>query len=98
MGNEPLPKILVDFISGALAQAPGSLVLHQTSKVSGYKDKTVREEIKRSKGFMGSTQLEQGAFPNGRHHVRIFRNEAGKARVFYKYKGVSFAQNKKVGQ
>ena len=43
---------------------------------------------------MGKSQLEPAKFPGAIHHVRIFYNNAQKARVFYKMQGnIQFIQN-----
>ncbi len=95
IGDEAFPEFLLSFITSALKNAPKSLAVHKSSSIKGYKLASVRADIKRKKGFMGSTQLEAAKFPDAEHHVRIFRNEQGRARVFYKYQGISFAKNTK---
>jgi hypothetical protein len=43
---------------------------------------------------MGDPQMERARFPKAIHHVKIFYNNKGKARVFYKNRGgVQFVQN-----
>ena len=48
----------------------------------------------RTKGFIGNPQLESAKFPAAIHHIKVFYNDKGKARVFYKSQGgVQFMQN-----
>ena len=43
--------------------------------------------ITRTKGFIGKSQMEVNKYPDAIHHINFFYNDAGKARVFYKYNG-----------
>jgi len=95
VGDTALPRFLVKFIESALNSAPGSLAIHPASSIAGYKATADQKAISRKKGFMGLSQLEFSKFPNAQHHVKIFYNAAGKARVFYKFQGVQFAKNLK---
>ena len=43
---------------------------------------------------MGTNQLERARFPNALHHIKVFYNDQGKARFFYKYEGsIQFVKN-----
>lgn len=93
LGDAALPEYLISFIRGFLLNGDRSVAIHEPYSIANY---TASEEmdknlIVRRRGFMGHRELERDKFPNANHHVRIFYNEAGKARVFYKYDGsVSF--------
>ena len=92
--GEALPPYLIQYLKTALKHAPGTLAIHTSSSIEGYKASADQEEISRKKGFIGNPQLESGKFPNAIHHVKIFHNGQGKARVFYKnLGGVQFIQN-----
>jgi hypothetical protein len=94
--GEALPPYLVEYLRAALREAPGSLAIHASSSIEGYKNSANQAEISRTKGFIGNPQLELAKFPNAIHHVKIFHNGQGKARVFYKNQGgVQFIQNLK---
>jgi hypothetical protein len=70
------------------------LAIHPTSSIAGYKTTADQDAISRTKGFIGNPQLESAKFPKAIHHIKIFYNEKGKARVFYKNQGgVQFVQN-----
>jgi hypothetical protein len=94
IGEPALPTFLIEFIAAALTAAPGSLAIHEASSIAGYGESADKEEIFRKKGFIGKPQLEEAKFPNAVHHVKIFHNGEGKARVFYKVAGgVQFIEN-----
>ncbi len=92
--GEALPAFLVEYIEAALKVMPGTLAIHTASSIENYKKSADLDAISRTKGFIGNPQLEEGKFPNAIHHVKIFHNGKGKARVFYKnLGGVQFVQN-----
>ncbi len=93
---QALPPYLVQYLKTALREAPGTLAIHTSSSIEGYTTSADQAEISRTKGFVGNPQLESVKFPNAIHHVKIFHNGQGKARVFYKNQGgVQFIQNLK---
>lgn len=93
-----VPGYLIKYIEAALKRAPGTLAIHTASSIEKYKagpDVDI-DAISRTKGFIGNPQLELTKFPHAIHHVKIFHNGKGKARVFYKNRGrVQFVQNMK---
>jgi len=91
--GDAMPSFLVDY----LAIAPGPLAIHCSTSIAGYKSATTdHAAVARSKGFIGTPQLEQARFPKAVHHVFVFHNAEGKARIFYKQQsGVQFVQNLK---
>lgn len=94
VGSSALPTFLIDFIEATSAVDPeSSLAIHTASSIQGSTDAD-QAKISRDKGFMGKSQMEPKKFPDAVHHVKIFYNAAGKARVFYKFKGsLRFVQN-----
>ena len=54
----------------------------RTKSQCGYK-----ATITRTKGFIGKNQMEVTRYPEAIHHINIFFNDLGKARIFYKYDG-----------
>lgn len=94
--GDAMPRFLIDYLDTELKRIPGSLAIHPAGSVAGYKDPKEVEQIARTKGFMGNPQLELTKFPNALHHIKIFHNGKGKARVFYRNQGgVQFVQNLK---
>lgn len=92
--GKALPPFLIEYLQSALDMAPGTLAIHTSSSIANYGKSADLQTISRSKGFLGKPQLEETRFPNAVHHVKIFHNGSGKARVFYKNQGgVQFVQN-----
>jgi hypothetical protein len=92
--GEAMPSFLIKYLEAALKAAPDTLAIHTSSSIEGFKTSADQEAISRTKGFIGNPQLEQATFPNAVHHLKIFHNGKGKARVFYKNTGmIQFVQN-----
>jgi hypothetical protein len=93
IGVKALPKFLIDFIGTISTVEIGSLAIHTSSSIEGYKSAD-KSNISRSKGFIGTNQLEFAKFPAAMHHVKILHNGEGKAKLFYKYNGsLHFVKN-----
>jgi hypothetical protein len=80
LGKGALPTYLLDYIGNFSPDGDSSIAIHPPSKIYASAD---QEAIYRSKGFLGTNQLKK--FPQAIHHVSVFYNNKGKARVFYKY-------------
>jgi hypothetical protein len=94
VGDDALPEFLIKYIAQVSPNGIESLAIHTASSIADYGDSANQDAISRDKGFMGKSQLEPKKFPNAVHHIKIFRNAKGKAKVFYKYKGsLQFVQN-----
>lgn len=94
LGNEALPQFLIDYIKAVMTGGGGTLAIHTASSIAFYGASANQAAISRDKGFMGKSQLEAKKFPNASHHVKIFHNAVGKAKLFYKYGGsLQFIQN-----
>jgi hypothetical protein len=93
IGNEAFPGYLKEFIVRSSTNADQMIALHPSSPISGYKSEGIdKERIERKKGLMGKSQLNM--FPSAVHHLKLFTNEAGKARMFYKFVGsIQFMKN-----
>lgn len=55
------------------------------------------EKIRRTKGIFSTNEFSRGDRPDARHHLKIFYNQQGRARLFYKINGksIKFMQNRK---
>lgn len=85
LGETAFPKHVLDFIEG-FSFGPQAVAIHPTTTLGPeYGDESIRSEIRRAKGFIGTNQLERSKYPHAIHHLKIFRNQQGKARLFYKY-------------
>ena len=90
LGSRCLPNYLINFVQGYCPAGDKSVVLHGPKSISGYTDKAGEMDkatIIRKKGFVGENQLETTKYRDAIHHIFIFYNEQGRARVIYKYKG-----------
>lgn len=90
LGDDCLPSYLINYIESFCPLGDNSVAVHAPISISGYtekKDEMNKATVTRTKGFIGAPQMEQAKYPDATHHVNIFFNETGKARVFYKYSG-----------
>lgn len=89
-----VPEFLIEYLRREVERAPRSLAVHKAASIAGQGAGTDQELIRRVKGFIGKSQLEAQRFPAAAHHVKIFHNGHGKARLFYKNTGsTQFVQN-----
>lgn len=94
VGSDALPSFLIQYIEAISRNRPELLAIHRASSIANYKTTADQKAISRVKGFIGNPQLETAKFPHAVHHVKIFYNAEGKAKVFYKFKGsLQFVQN-----
>lgn len=85
VGDDALPGHVLAFIDRFNLGADSIAIHRSTPLGAGYGTPEIREEIRRAKGFISTKDLEKDRFPNAIHHIKVFHNEAGRARVFYKY-------------
>lgn len=90
LGKRCLPDYLINYMENFCPAGPESIAVHSPKSIAGYADKPGEIDkgtITRTKGFIGDPQLEKSKYPNAIHHIIIFYNDSGRARVFYKYEG-----------
>jgi hypothetical protein len=90
LGKQCLPDYLINYMESFCPAGTESIAVHNQKSIAGYTDKPGeidKATITRKKGFIGDPQLEKGRYPNAIHHINIFFNGSGRARVFYKYEG-----------
>jgi len=99
IGNNALPKFLIDYIEMTSANDPTSLAIHTSSSIASYGDDVDKKSISRRRGFIGLSQMEAKKFPGATHHVKILYNGDRKAKVFYKCKdSLQFIQSMRTEQ
>ena len=86
LGESKLPTFLLEFINQFSPNGEGSVAIHSSGSIAGYKD-VDQENISRARGFIGRSEREETKFPDAIHHIKILHNAKNRARVFYKYKG-----------
>jgi hypothetical protein len=85
VGQRSLPMHVIEFIEG-FSLGNESIALHPTTELGlRYGTPEERSQIRRRRGFIGKSQLERNRFPEAIHHIKVFKNTKGDARVFYKY-------------
>jgi hypothetical protein len=90
LGNAALPEFLVEFIEAFSPDGNDSVAIHPSSSIMGFHDAD-KDDISRAKGLIGKTDREEGKYPKAIHHIKVYFNDSGLARVFYRYEGkISF--------
>lgn len=85
LGDDCLPKFLLEFIEEFSYDGINSLAVHQSTDISNRGEDVNKNTIERPKGFIGNSELETRKYPHATHHVKIFFNSKNnKARVFYR--------------
>jgi len=79
------PEYLKQFITEFSPYGNESVAIHKTTQIGSSYESANVEQITRNRGFISTGDLEKDKYPRAIHHIKIFRNEAGRARVFYKY-------------
>ena len=90
IGTKCLPRYLIDYMENFRPAGNDSIAVHRPRSIAGYADKAGeidKATITRTKGFIGHREVEPDLYPDAIHHINILFNDAGKARVFYKYQG-----------
>jgi len=90
LGKDRLPAYLISYIESFCPLGDESVAVHLPKTIAGYTEKEGEMDkatITRTKGFIGNPQMEITEYPNAIHHINIFFNDLGRARVFYKYRG-----------
>jgi len=90
LGRACLPDYLISYIEHFCPLGDQSIAVHPPYSIAGYADKKGEMDkatITRTKGFIGKSQMETAKYPGAIHHINVFYNDFGKARVFYKYSG-----------
>jgi len=85
LGDDALPGHVLEFVRG-FSLGSDSIALHETTELGAtYGTEAERNDIRRVRGFIGASQLERRKYPRAIHHVKVFKNGDGMARLFYKY-------------
>lgn len=92
IGDDGFPSYLREFILSTSADPDADISIQKSSAVYPSMSGEEKEKITRSKGMIGASQMSAGA----KHALKIFTNDEGKARLFYKYTGsIEFTKNTK---
>jgi hypothetical protein len=95
VGDKAFPPYVISFIKNLSPDGPDSLAIHPPGDVTRYVDAD-HKKIERPRGLIGRREREVELYPLAIHHIKIFTNDNGKARVFYRYTAnIKFLKNKK---
>lgn len=94
-GGNVFPGYLKEFMVRTSQDPEQSIAIHASSSIAGYAGEGIdKARIERRRGFMGTNQLEKARYPKAVHHIKIFSNDEGKGRLFYKFEGsIQFIRN-----
>jgi hypothetical protein len=90
--GELFPDYVLDYISEDARLSDGSICFHPASEFGGKSRKYTEEEIRqirRKKSIFANSEFNRGPRPDARHHLKIYYNQYGGARLFYKINGHS---------
>jgi hypothetical protein len=94
LGDSAFPKYLREFILYSLSKGRVGLKVFPSAGVFPKMTEQDKTDIQRRQGFL--TIRESDRLNNTIHFLRIFYNDAGKARLFYKFDGsIQFIKNLK---
>ncbi|MES5044504.1 Z1 domain-containing protein [Rhizobium nepotum] len=98
--EKELPTFIINFIKHDIRKYKTDVSFHKASKFgtasSGYEPHEINE-IRRRRGIFATTEYGRSENPKARHHLKIYYNGDGKARLFYKINGgsIKFSQNRR---
>ena len=97
LSEEAFPSYIVSFINSMTNRVEGNLVIHEPRSIMGMDEKYADyTDISRNRGLIAGKDLESRKKPNASHHIFVFYNNNGEARVIYKFnENVSFIKGKK---
>lgn len=97
MNIDSLPRYLIDFIYSFSGKDENALVIHKPRSIMGMDPKNADHvDISRKRGLIAGQDLYNSAKPDASHHIFVFTNDIGEARIVYKFnENVSFIKGKR---
>jgi hypothetical protein len=94
------PSYVFDYLKQQLSPKSSIISFHKPSGFGTESSKYTEEEkdnICRTKGIFATNEYGRSEIPDARHHLKVFYNNKGKARLFYKINGgsIKFIQNRR---
>jgi hypothetical protein len=100
LNTDEFPQYVRNYLE--LELCPGSRLIsfHRPSGFGTAESRYTDEEkrnIRRTKGIFATNEYKRSELPDARHHLKIFYNRMGKARLFYKINGgaIKFIQSRR---
>ena len=96
IGENAFPSYLRRYVKRACPNGDASIAFHPSFSILNYRSGVDHEKIERLKGFIGLPQLQKNIYPKAVHHFKVFYNDSGNARLYYKFEGsIQFIKNVK---
>ena len=90
LGDDAFPAYLRRFIQRTSISIESAIAILPTAGLYPSMSDAEKAAISRPKGMMGATQIKG----NAQHFLKIFRNDEGHGRLYYKYNGsIQFSKN-----
>lgn len=98
--DSDFPDYLYEYLKHDLKNSNTNISFHRASCFGTASSNYTNEEIdniRRKKGIFANNEFARSEKPDAKHHLKIFYNKKGKARLFYKINGksIKFIQNRK---
>ncbi len=99
LDDSAFPSYVYNYLAQELKPGSRFVSFHKPSSFGTGASKYTEQEkrdIRRTKGIFGTNEYGRSELPNARHHLKVFHNGSGRARLFYKINGgaIKFIQNR----
>jgi GTPase SAR1 family protein len=97
LGSKAFPDFLHQYIFNTIIHEEQFLIIHSSASIDNFDEKgTNKTKIERIKGFYGGSSKVIKKDSSANHHLKIFYNKEGQARLLYKFDGsIRFIKNDK---
>lgn len=103
--DRELPAYLLKYLESEIKPSKLKSEVHRISfhKPSGFGTRGSRytddekRDIRRTKGIFATNEYQRSEIPDAKHHLKVFHNGEGKARIFYKINGKAIKFIRSVG-
>ncbi|RYD85327.1 MAG: DNA helicase [Verrucomicrobiaceae bacterium] len=98
--GDSFPEYVLRYLEMDIGKKEGMVCFHSSSEFGSRSQNYTEDEIasvRRKKGVFSTNEFKRGGRPEAKHHLKIFFNASGRARLFYKINGkaIQFMQNRR---
>ena len=98
--EQEFPSYVARYLEKEVSSGAHRISFHRPSgfgTAAGRYTEEEKKNIRRTKGIFATNEYKRSERPEARHHLKLFHNGRGKARLFYKINGgaVKFLQNRR---
>ena len=98
--EQEFPSYVARYLEQEVSSEARRISFHRPSGFGTAASRYTEEEknsIRRTKGIFATNEYRRSELPDARHHLKIFHNGRGRARMFYKINGgaIRFLQNRR---